>query len=158
VSIVFRDGFGRAFFEEEHRPRFLGLADRLATATSATHGALFARCAHQTAHDVGAWFRGPDLPSAAATMVWQMGFFSDTNVIDPRAPVAARGAGSEIEALRKPAGEIESAIAKLVGTSGGSVTAGSPTTLQFSIAAPARAVAATRELARKMGIAASSGQ
>ena len=158
VTVVFRDGFGRAFFEEENRPRFLGLADRIASATGASHGALFARCAHQTAHDVGAWFRGPDLPGAAAAMIYEMGFFPSAKILDGQAIASLRVTGGEIDALRKPTSEIEDVIAKLVGTSGGSVTAGPPPSLQFSLAAPARAVAATRELARKMGMAATPGE
>jgi serine/threonine-protein kinase len=157
VTVRFRDGLGRAFFEEENRPRFVGLADRVASATGATHGALFARCAHQTTHDVGAWFRGPDLPGAAAVMMYEIGFFSDTKVIDGRALTSLRGPGGEVEGLRKATGDIEDVIPKLVGTSGGSVTAGPPPTLHFALAAPSRSLSATRELARKMGIGVATG-
>jgi hypothetical protein len=89
-------------------------------------------------------------------MVWEMGFFSDTKVIDPRAFAALRGEGSEVEVLSRSSAEIEDVIAKFVGTAGGSVTAGPTTTLQFALAAPTRSVVATRELARKMGIAPAS--
>ncbi len=154
VTISFRDGFGRAFFEEENRPRFLGLADRLAQATGATHGALYARCAHLAYHDVGAWFRGPDMAGAAATMVYQLGAFTDAKVLDATALTALRAPGGEIESLAKLGAKMEDLVPKLVGTSGGSVTAGPPPTFQFSLAAPARAAVATRALARKMGVGA----
>jgi serine/threonine-protein kinase len=149
VSVVFRDGFGRAFFEDQNRPRFVDLADRVASATGASHAALFARCAHVKARDVGAWFRGPDMPGAAAVMLYEMGAFADPKIFDGR----PRGSGSDIDAFRQPASEIEDSLPKMVGASGGSAAPGSPATITFGLAVPTRALSATRDIARKMGLA-----
>lgn len=150
VTVRFRDGYARAFFAEESRPRFLGLAERVAAAAGADHAALYARCAHLPTHDVGAWFHGPDLAGAAATMVYEMGMgpFADPKIIDRG---ALRGPG-DLDALRKAAGDVSDAIPRIVGTAGGSVGTSSGATLQFSLAAPARATKAARGLARKMGV------
>ncbi len=152
ATVVFKNGYARAFLEEEHRPRFLALADRLVAASGADHGALYARCAHRTTHDIGAWFHGPDLAGATAAMVYQMGFFAEEKVIDRTALAAIRVSGGELDALRKVAGEVSSSVPRLVGTAGGSVSTSAGTNLLFSLAAPVRSVAATKDVAKKMGI------
>ena len=158
ATVVFREGYARAFLEEESRPRFLALADRIATAAGADYAALYARCAHLRTHDVGAWFRGPDLAGAAAVMVYQIGLFAEAPVIDKGALATLRGpAGGELDALHKTAAGVEEAVPRLVGSSGGAVTTGHPATLVFPLAAPVRPLAATRALAHKMGIAVLAG-
>jgi hypothetical protein len=158
ARVVFHDGYARAFLEEEHRPRFLGLADRTAAAAGADHGALYARCAHLTTHDIGAWFRGPDLAGATAVMIYQMGLFSESKVIDRSALAALREGSGELDALRRAAGEAAGSIPSFVGTAGGFVSGGKPATITFPLGAPLRPLAATRDLARKMGIGVSSGE
>jgi serine/threonine-protein kinase len=153
VTVVFSEGYARAFFQEDLRPRFVGLAERVAAASGATHAALYARCAHLKTHDVGAWFRGPDLPGATAALVYQMGLFAEQRMIDPAALAAKVPAGAgEIAALAKAAADVEAAIPAIVGTAGGSVTPGKPASLAFSLAAPVRAVTAARDLSGKMGV------
>jgi serine/threonine-protein kinase len=160
VSLVLTGGYARAFFQEDQRPRFLGLADRVAAASGATHGALYARCAHLRTHDVGVWFRGPDLAGASASLVYQMGFFSEAKMLD-RAAIAAvkvpAGAG-EIAALTKAASDVETSIPSIIGNAGGSVTAGKPTTLIFALTAPVRAIGAARDLSRRMGVGVQSSE
>jgi hypothetical protein len=157
ASLVFREGYARAFLEEEHRPRFLALADRLVASTGADHAALYARCAHLTTHDIGAWFHGPDMAGAAAVMVYQMGFFAEGRVID-RGALGALHAAGDLDALRKATSDAGDAVGRTVSADGASVSTGSGTTLVFSLAAPARSLAATRDLARKMGIAGNAGE
>jgi serine/threonine-protein kinase len=164
AAVVFRGGYARAFFDDDGRARFLALADRAATATGADLGALYARCAHRPTHDIGAWFRGPDLPGATAAMVYAMGLFAETKMVDRgalgaiKAPVHDGGsAGGELDALRKAAADVSDAIPRFVGTAGGAITGGRPTTLTFPLAGPVRAVGATRDMAKKMGIAPVTG-
>src|SRR5262249_45830839 len=145
------------FFEEETRPRFLGLADRTSSASGAELGALYARCAHRTTHDVGAWFRGADVPGAVAAMVYTMGFFADAKIIDRGAMGVIKVQGGDLDALRKAASDVSDAIPRYVGTAGGALTSGRPATVTFPLGAPVRAVSATRDMAKKMGIAAATG-
>lgn len=162
AKVVFHEGYARAFLEEEGRARFLALADRVARASGADHAALYARCAHLETHDVGAWFRGPDAAGAAAMMVYQMGFFAETKVVDRSAVATLRPSGhdggaalpgGELDALRQAAGDVAVEVPRQVSSAGGSVTtAGGSTTLVFPLGAPVRSLAATRELARRMGI------
>jgi hypothetical protein len=185
AKLVFHDGYARAFLEVETRARFLGLADAMARASGADHAALYARCAHLETHDVGAWFRGPDVAGAAAVMVYQMGFFADAKVIDRSTMASLRASGpsgsrkpgsrpqasdhdggslarppeGELDALRRAAGEVAAEVPQEVGSAGGSVTtAGGSTTLVFPLGAPVRSLAATRELARRMGIGTLTGE
>ncbi len=153
VTVRFREGYARAFFEEESRPRFVGLAERVAAAAGADHAALYARCAHLPTHDVGAWFHGPDLAGATAALVYEMGTgaFAEPRAVD-RGALGALHVPGELDALRKAAGEVADAVPRIVGSSGGSVGTTGGATLQFSLAAPGRSVKATRALARKMGI------
>jgi hypothetical protein len=162
VAVVFRDGYGRAFFEEERRVAFLALADRLVEATGADHAALYARCAHLPTHDVGAWFHGPDAAGAAAVLVYQMGAFAETRVID-RGALAALHAPGDLDALRKAAGTLQSGgagagdgVAKLLSAQGGSVRTAGGSTLVFPLTAPLRPLTAAKELARRMGVASPS--
>ena len=153
VVVRFREGYARAFFEEESRARFIGLAERVAAAAGADHAALYARCAHLPTHDVGAWFHGPDLAGAAAAMVYEMGMgpFADPKVID-RGALGALHVKGDFDTLRKAAGDVADAVPRIVGSSGGSVSSASGASLHFSLAAPARAAKATRALAKKMGV------
>jgi hypothetical protein len=108
---------------------------------------------------------------AAAMMVYQIGFFAETKVIDrsavaaPRRPGArsqasGRDGGSlpwipegELDALRMAAADVAAEVPRQVGSAGGSVTtAGGSTTLTFPLGGPVRSLAATRELAHRMRI------
>jgi hypothetical protein len=154
ATVVFRDGYGRAFFEEGQRSRFTALAERVAQATGADDAALYARCAHlPSTHDVGAWFHGPDLAGATTALLYQMGFFAEARLID-RSALAAGGSKSELDALRKAAGDLGDAAERaVVGEQGASVTTAHGATVVFPFATPVRSVTATRDLARRMGIA-----
>jgi serine/threonine-protein kinase len=151
VTIVLREGYARAFFEYEPRQRFVAMADRLADAAGADAGALYARCAHQTAHDIGAWFRGAGAPGAAAMLVYQMGFFAEAKIVD-RAALANAG-GSELDALEKAASDADpESLGRMVSGQGGSVRTTHGVSYVFPLSAPMRSIAATRAVARKMGI------
>ena len=151
--MVFHEGYARVFLEPETRQRFILLADRLADASGADAGALYARCAHLTTHDIGAWYRGKDAPGAMAAMVYQMGFFAGDAMLDRGAVTAIRAPGGELDALRKAASEVEpDLLPKMVAAQGGAVSTAHGVTLVFPLAGPTRAQAATRAVARKMGV------
>jgi hypothetical protein len=150
---VFREGYARVFLEPETRQRFVLMADRLADAVGAEAGALYARCAHLTTHDIGAWFHGVDSPGAAAAMVYQMGFFAEGPVLDRGAITAIRTPGGELDALRKAAAEVDhDLLPKLVTAQGGTVNTAHGTSFVFPLGGPSRALTATKTVARKMGV------
>lgn len=171
VTVVFSGGYARAFFQDDLRARFLGLADRLATSSGASYGALYARCAHLRAHDVGAWFYGPDLPGASAAIVYQMGLFAESRVVDrsalaerasadggePRGSFVPPGPGEppgpfELTAITRAAVDAGASLPAWLGAAGGATRGGKPATVIFALAGPARAGAAARDLSRRMGI------
>jgi serine/threonine-protein kinase len=156
--VLFGEGYARAFLEPETRPRFLGLADRLFEATGAELGAMWARCAHQKTHDVGAWFRGPDTPGAVASMVFFMGLFAEQKIVDRAALAAIKADGGELDQLRKAAGDVSDSLPAIVGTQGGGLTMKGGATLVFGAGAPIRAVTAARDVAKKMGVAPAAGE
>jgi serine/threonine-protein kinase len=153
ATLVFREGYARAFLEQETRQRFVILADRLADAAGAEAGALYARCGHLKTHDIGAWFRGPDAPTAMAAMVYQMGFFSEGKLLDRGAVGALRMPGGDLDALKKSAIDADTdVLSRMVTAQGGSMNTAHGVSVVFPLSAPMRAVAATRAAAKKMGV------
>ncbi|MFT3764168.1 MAG: hypothetical protein QM820_01405 [Minicystis sp.] len=150
--MIFREGYARAFLDQDTRPRFVVMADRLADAAGAEAGALYARCAHLPTHDIGAWFRGPDTPTALAAMVYHMGFFSEAKLIDRGAVGALRAPGGDLDSLKKAAETDADVLARMVTAQGGSVNTAHGVSLVFPLSAPMRAIAATRAVSRKMGV------
>jgi serine/threonine-protein kinase len=153
VTLRLREGYARTFFEAENRQRFVSLGDRLADAVGADAGALYARCAHLRTHDIGAWFRGADAPGAVAAMVYQIGLFSDGGAVDRGAIATLRGAGGELDGLRRAAGEVEG-ISGLVTAQGATLSTAHGVSFVFPLPAPTRAFAATKAVARKMKVGA----
>lgn len=155
VTIRFGGRYVEAFLDPADRTRFIALGDRLAETIPAEMGALYARCAHlPNKHDLGAWFRGLDVPSTAAALVYQMGFFSEVPAVS-RASVAAAGGGFELDALRSAAAKLDSmGLASLVGADGGSITThgGGAISLSFPSAGGTRASRASRVVANKLGV------
>ena len=151
--LVFREGYARAFLEEHMRPRFVTMAEKLAEASGAEAGALYARCAHVATHDIGAWFHGADSATAVAAMVYQMGFFAEGSVLDRGAIGALRAPGGDLDALRKAAGGPDGdVLPRIVTAQGGSVSTARGTSLVFPLSAPMRSIAATRAAAGKMRV------
>ncbi|MEO7332034.1 MAG: hypothetical protein ABI193_25890, partial [Minicystis sp.] len=155
ATLVFGGGYARAFFDADKRARFLGLADRLAEATSAELGSLHARCAHLAVHDVGAWFRGRDAAGAGAALIIGVGLFAERPAVDRDALARYPGPG-DLEALVQATtgAKLDLATLKsLAGEQGGSVTALPATvTVTFPVGGPIRATSASRALAKKLGL------
>ena len=153
ASVLLREGYARAFLEPEMRPHFISLGERLAEGTGADLAAIYARCAHLTTHDIGAWFRGADAAAATASMVYTMGFFADALAVDRGAVASVRAEGGTLDKLRKAAADADAdALSRLVTGQGGSVSSARGVTFVFPLGGPTRALAATRAVARKMGV------
>lgn len=73
ATIVFGDGYARPFFDIDKRHEFISIGEQLVKDTNADWGALYARCAHIGARDVGAWFFGRDAGKAATSLLHAMG-------------------------------------------------------------------------------------
>ena len=153
ASIQLGEGYARTFLEPEMRAHYTALAERLAIATGSELAAVYARCAHLTTHDIGAWFHGRDAAGATASMVYTMGYFADALSVDRGAVGAIRAPGGTLDHLQKAATDADAdALARLVSGQGGSVSAGKGTTYLFPLGGPTRALAATRTVARRMGV------
>jgi eukaryotic-like serine/threonine-protein kinase len=68
-------------FDLEGAGRLSKAADLAFENTKAEAGGLYLKCAHLEVHDVGLWFRGRDLPTAGASLLFAIGSFSDVAVI-----------------------------------------------------------------------------
>lgn len=73
VTVVFSEGYARPFFDIDRRHEFVSISEQLVKDTNADWGALYARCTHLTARDVGAWFYGRDPAKAATSLMYTMG-------------------------------------------------------------------------------------
>src|SRR6185503_451594 len=79
-----------AFFHPESRKQVEDFAERTAGAAGADYAALYARCAHLLAHDVGAWYRGRDDGGATVAVLYAAGAFAEPPAF-ARAPLEAPG-------------------------------------------------------------------
>lgn len=68
-------------FDSEGALRLIKAADQAFVKTGAEVGALYLKCAHLPHHDVGLWFRAPDVKQAASSLLFSMGLFSEITVV-----------------------------------------------------------------------------
>jgi serine/threonine-protein kinase len=73
VTIIFDAGYARPFFDIDRRHEFISISEQIVKDTNADWGALYARCAHLTARDAGAWFYGRNAGKAATSLLYTMG-------------------------------------------------------------------------------------
>ncbi|WP_437717948.1 hypothetical protein WMF45_16970 [Sorangium sp. So ce448] len=154
ITARFSGGYARAYFDPAHRARFVALGDRMADASAAALGALYARCAHLPYHDAGAWFRGSDPAAAATALVYSSGLFAEMSAVDRGALAALPGVGP-IDALRGAGASLDAAsLGKLVGAHGGGITKGGTgaIVITFPVGGPTRATTASRTVARKLQV------
>lgn len=153
VTLKLGGKYASALFDPAMRPRMMAFADRIAEGTSAEMGAMYGRCAHVVYHDVGAWFRGANQGAAGAALLYGVGFFTELPAVN-RNVLAAQG-GSELDGLREALNKVDhETFLMLLGSAGGTVTT-SPSgavTIAFSVAAGARAIGASRNLAGRIGV------
>ncbi len=152
VTILLRGGYARAYLEADARARYVALADRLADATGAVHGALYGRCAHLTARDLGAWFRGPDASAATASMLFTMGLAAEPPALDRDALAKLHKAG-DLEAIKSASGKLGAAdLTAFVAQEGGTVSGDRAVSITFPLTAPTRATVTSRAIAKKLGL------
>jgi serine/threonine-protein kinase len=153
VRVRFRGGYVSAFFEPPGRERLHRVAQKLADATGAEMGALYARCSHLRYHDVGAWFRGATPPLAASALVYSMGFFSERRLTnhDPSAPPTASDLVALTVAMTKvEKGTFETAVREVGGTYAPGAGE-SPTVISFPLGGPTLAARVAGSLATSAG-------
>ncbi len=153
VHVRFKGGYVSAFFETAGREKLHRVAQKLADATGAEMGALYARCAHLRYHDVGAWFRGATPPLAASALVYSMGFFSERRLTnhDPSAPPTTTDLASLTVALAKvEKGTFETAVREVGGTYAPGLRE-APTVISFPLGGPTLAGRAAGSLATSAG-------
>lgn len=153
VHVRFKSGYVSAFFETAGREKLLRVANKLADATGAEMGAMYARCAHLRYHDVGAWFRGATPSQAASSLVYSMGFFSERRLTnhDPSAPPTASDLVSLTAAMTKvEKGAFEAAVREVGGTYAPGA-GNAPTVISFPLGGPTLAARAAGSLATTAG-------
>ena len=145
VQLLFGGGYAHEYLDPKKHRHFVDVANSLAARTKADMGALYCRCAHLSAHDMGTWFRGRDAGGAAAALVFSMGMFHERPAVDT-AKLGAAGDLDSLYAAAKPHGATLASLGGAVSSAGGSVT------LTFPILSPSRAHHASQEMADKMGV------
>ncbi|WP_437316520.1 serine/threonine-protein kinase [Sorangium sp. So ce385] len=145
ITVTFGDGYGRAFFDAQVRPRFIAVAERLYQAAGAELGALYARCAALEVPDLGVWFRGRDASGAAAALLYHMEMRAE-----PAPSAFAALTSLRVRALRarvSGAGLDDKALQELLDRLGADVAPSQTgTAVTFPAEAPLRARIVSREL------------
>jgi hypothetical protein len=142
-----------AFFESDGRARIETSSAALAHAAAAGQAALYARCEHLAARDVGAWFFGSDRDAALSALIYTMGQHAEPPTFD----VDKLRGGTLVALHDKLAGfdrnKIDDVLrplaARLVEPDAGA----GETTIRFVVGGPTHAVKASRELALALGLA-----
>lgn len=156
MHVRFHGGYVSAFFETAGRERMNVVAGKLADATGAEVGALYARCAHLRYHDIGAWFRGSSPGLAAGALVYSMGLFSERRLTnhDPSTPATASDLAALTAAVAKvDHGKLEASVRDSGGTFAPGV-GGAPTLIVFPLGGPTRAARASGQIATHAGMGA----
>jgi hypothetical protein len=149
-------GYVAAFFAARGRERFIAVAEQLADDSAAGYAALFARCAHLPGtRDVGAWYRGVDPAGPWAALLFAAGAFAEPPAFD-RAKLADLGGLSGL--AERVGAHDKKARDELLRVQGGRLTpragdagAGS-SSIVFAFGGPTRPAAASRELAKQLGL------
>jgi hypothetical protein len=81
VVVRLRGATPEGAFDEAGALKLIKAADALFERTRADAGALYMKCAHLPHNDIGLWFRGKDLRSASASLVFTMAMFSENKIL-----------------------------------------------------------------------------
>lgn len=154
VVIRFDGGYVAPFFTPKGREQFYAVAEKLADAGGAMHGALFARCAHlPTTRDIGAWYRGIDERGAIVSLFLGAGRFADPPAFDPE----TLSDGGLLRNLRRAVGTLDGSVSDEVLRLRGGRThrhtgpdGRSAVSLRFPLGGPTRPALASRDLAKKL--------
>lgn len=159
LRVVFTGRYVVPYFDEAARTDYLRLGAALADALGADYGGVYARCATQKSHHVGAWFRGPTPGGATAALIFFMGVFADVPHVSGSvlAPSAAREpdwayAFGRIAATT--ASLTKARVSHSLGPHGGMIAGvdGGPSIITFPLRDANRASRASLEIARELGI------
>jgi hypothetical protein len=71
----------QAAFDPQGTDALVKQADLAFEQTNAEAGALYLKCSHLPHHDIGVWFRGGDLTTTAASVLFAMGVYAEKSVI-----------------------------------------------------------------------------
>ena len=154
IVVRFSGGYVSKFFSDNTRGAFVTVAESAYTKSGATIGALYAKCAHLPYHDVGAWFKGVDLATAADSLGFTVAGYTE-------APWVSRGtfdphghAKNGFEAYQQHRLGIDKDAFKtqleILGASVDDSKQG--TTIIFTAANPTRATSAARWLTERVGL------
>lgn len=77
ATVSFHGSLIDSYFREEERGRYFHLATALANALGATHAGLAARCEHERTYHLGSWFFGKTDATAAASLLFVLGYLGD---------------------------------------------------------------------------------
>ncbi|WP_437608374.1 serine/threonine-protein kinase [Sorangium sp. So ce834] len=149
ITVTFGEGYGRAFFDAQVRPRFVAVAERLYQTAGAELGALYARCAALEVPDLGVWFRGRDASGAAAALLYHMEVRAEPAppAFAALAPLDAAGRVRALRARVGGAGLDDKALQALLDRLGAHVAPSQTgTAVTFPAEAPLRARIVSREL------------
>jgi hypothetical protein len=148
--------YALAYFRERDRIEFVRLGHALAKQFNARLGGLFARCAGQQSHQLGAWFAGETPSAAAAALLHFMGVYALPPHIHRRYLSAAADGeldpsfalGSLLEATK---GLDRKAVAALISGQDGMVAeADGLTSIRFPFVNSSSATRASIALARNL--------
>ena len=152
-------GYARAYFDELGRQQWVRIASDLFQRTHARHGALVARCAHQSSHHIGSWFAGRTVPDAAAALLHYAGVYSETPIFtrDYLPPTASTRPGlALLEVFATRAVDVDrTQLAMWLSSDQGMVSGreGRMVSLLFPYRDSNRASRSSLRLARRLGIA-----
>jgi len=139
----FRDGYVGRFFSSKGRSEFIAFAQRAVRETKASHAALYARCAHLDARDVGAWYYGQDRAAAMATLWLAAGAYAEQPAVSLAKLEEGHALARLREAAREGMGDLETQLrdngVRMTEESGG-------VALRFPLGGPTRAAKISRIL------------
>lgn len=159
VRFTFQGRYVASYFQPGTSRYYLKAASGLAEKLKATHGAVYARCAHTETHHLGSWFYGPSPAGAAASLVYFMGAFNDPpqlreSVLLPEGGTDVRSSDI-IPRVEKGLTDFDRVkIRNALGEHGGMISGqkDGPTTLTFPFSDGNRASRGSMALARSAGV------
>ncbi len=158
LVLTFSGRFVDRYFREPERTAYFDLADALTSQLEASYAAVYARCSHRPNDAmVGSWIRGPDVPAAAAALVFFMDVRSAATHVQVRPSWGApSGSPQALPHFRDLAGKLDRrSLAELLADTGGMVAGGaeSPVTVMFPFKDFSRPSRAALQVARHLDLA-----
>lgn len=154
ITLRLEGGFVAPFMERLGRPRFVQMMHRAADAAGAQYAALYGRCAHLKYRDIGAAFRGENIRSVAASLLFVQGPFMAPPAF---APTTLRGRSNALAFLAKAQGALSKEVLReQVQRSGGRLAESAEgdsgqawTAITFGLGAPVRSQKLARALVKR---------